>query len=354
MTPADDLRHVPWLRYALLAAALTAVWLVISLFSSAPSASADESDTGSGLLGGATSLLGGVTTVTGGVGDTLGDVVDTVTEPVNLVLEPVVDVAPEPVAEVAPVAPAVVDTATDAANTTISGTNTAVGTLVNGITATLSDVAGGGTVGAVVAPITGVVDGAAGGLPIVGELLGDNAVSGVLSPVTGLIDDTLGTVVGSAGELPTDGTGILPQLPRSPLLPGDSEAPGGTGDPGVVTTPVTWSGGTSGPVGVADAGSTEYGSRALVSSSAASGLAGAITPADGGAPPGGDLPASPAAPAGGSTFGGGGSGGAGGSSGTSDAAFAALELDALASLVLHSVDDALPSSPVFDTDTTPD
>jgi hypothetical protein len=55
MTPADDARHVPWLRYALLAAALTAVWLVISLFSSAPSASADEHDPGSGLLGGVAS-----------------------------------------------------------------------------------------------------------------------------------------------------------------------------------------------------------------------------------------------------------------------------------------------------------
>jgi hypothetical protein len=332
MRPADDVRHVPWLRYALLAAALTAAWLVISLFSSAPSASADEHDTGSGLLGGVGSLLGGVASVTGGVGDTLGDV------------------APEPVAEVAPV---VVDTATDAANTTISGTNTAVGTLGNGVTATLSDVAAGGTVGAVVTPITGLVDGVAGGLPIVGDLVGDNAVSGVVSPVTGLVDDALGSVIGSAGELPTDGTGILPQLPRIPLLPGGSDSPGDPGEPAVVTTPATSTGGPPGSLGAADT-STESASRALVSSSAAYGLAEAITPADGGAPPSGDLPASPAAPAGGSASGGAGSGGAGGASGTSDAAFAALELDALASLVLHSVDDALPSSPVFDTDTTPD
>lgn len=348
MRPADEVRHVPWLRYAILAAALTAVWLVISLFSSAPSASADEHDTGSGLLGSVGSLLGGVASVTGGGGDTLGDVVDTVAEPVSQVLEPVVDVAPEPVAEVAPV---VVDTATDAANTTSSGTNAAVGTLVNGLTATLSDVAAGGTVGAVVAPITGVVDGVAGGIPIVGDLVGDNAVSGVLSPVTGLVDDTLGTVVGSVGELPTDGTGVLPQLPRIPLLPGDSDPLGGPADPGVVT-PTTTSSGPPGSLGVAVAGKTESVPRALISSSA-SGLAGAITP-DGGPPPSGDLPASPAAPAGGTTFGGAGSAPAGGASGTSDAAFAALELDALASLVLHSVDDALPSSPVFDTDTTPD
>ena len=46
--------------------------------------------------------------------------------------------------------------------------------------------------------------------------------------------------------------------------------------------------------------------------------------------------------------------GAAGASGTSDAAFAAVGIGAHASLVLHSVDDELPSSPVYDTDTTPD
>jgi hypothetical protein len=39
---------------------------------------------------------------------------------------------------------------------------------------------------------------------------------------------------------------------------------------------------------------------------------------------------------------------------TADAASGAIDLDALASLVLGSVDDELPSSPVYDTDTTPD
>ena len=39
---------------------------------------------------------------------------------------------------------------------------------------------------------------------------------------------------------------------------------------------------------------------------------------------------------------------------SSSAAFAAFSLDALASMVLGSVDDELPSSPVFGTDTTPD
>src|SRR5918994_2109968 len=127
MRSADAARQVPWLRYALIATALSVMWLAISLFSSSSSASAEEGDSGSGLLGTVGSLLGGVTSVTGAVGDTLGDVVDT-----------------------------------------------------------------------------------------------------VVAPVAGVVDTTLGTVVGSAGELPTDGTGIIPQLPGIPLLPGDSTP----GEPG--------------------------------------------------------------------------------------------------------------------------
>ena len=61
---------------------------------------------------------------------------------------------------------------------------------------------------------------------------------------------------------------------------------------------------------------------------------------------------SAAAASGGGASGGG--SGAAGASGTSDAAFAAVGIGAHASLVLHSVDDELPSSPVYDTDTTPD
>ncbi len=89
--------------------------------------------------------------------------------------------------------------------------------------------------------------------------------------------------------------------------------------------------------------------------------AGTITPANS-TPPGGTAPASPSSGVGAGS-GGAGSGGAGssasgssagGSSATADATFAALGLDALASLVLNSVDDELPSSPVYDTDTTPD
>src|SRR5215218_9069544 len=108
MRSTDAARQVPWLRYALIATALSVMWLAISLFSSSTSASADDGDSGNGLLGTVGSLLGDVTSVTGAVGDTVGDVVDTVVAPVNQV----VDVAPEPVAAVVP---SVTDTVTDAA-----------------------------------------------------------------------------------------------------------------------------------------------------------------------------------------------------------------------------------------------
>jgi hypothetical protein len=81
--------------------------------------------------------------------------------------------------------------------------------------------------------------------------------------------------------------------------------------------------------------------------------AGAILPADG-TPNGPAASGSPAAGGGTGTGGSGAGSGAAGASGTSDAALTAFGLDALASLVLGSVDDELPSSPVFGTDTTPD
>jgi len=81
--------------------------------------------------------------------------------------------------------------------------------------------------------------------------------------------------------------------------------------------------------------------------------AGAILPVDG-TPNGPAASGSPGAGGGAGTGGSGAGAGAAGASGTSDAALTAFGLDALASLVLGSVDDELPSSPVFGTDTTPD
>lgn len=322
MTSAVAVRQSPWLRYALLGAVFSALWLAISLFSTASSASADEPEP-SGLLGTAGILLGGVTEATSTVSDAAGEAL-----PVD-----------EP--------------STDAANGTISGVNTTVATVANGVTDTLSEVAAGGTVGAVVEPVTGALDGVVGSVPVLGDVLGDDTLGTVVGPLTGAVDGTLAAVVGSTNGLPTDGTGVLPHLPGLPLLPGGSDVPsesaasGDSGASGLVTNSTA-----DAATDAARSGASERSGSAA--DGAESGVDGTALPGDGGTPRNGGLPPTPAAPAGGAGAGGAGPTGAGGASGTSDAASAALELDALASLVLHAVDDELPSSPVYDTDSTPD
>ncbi|WP_133411789.1 hypothetical protein [Agromyces badenianii] len=345
MRSADAARRVPWLRYALLAVALSAVWLVISLFSSAPSASADDRDHGSGLLGTAGSLLGGVTDVTGAAGDVVGGgvvgVVATVTAPVDAVVELLPEPAAEPVAEIVPAAS---DTVTGAAGTAISGVDATVGTAVNGVAVTVSGLVEGGAVSGIARPVAGIVDGIVHRLPIVGALLPVGTVGGLLGPVAGTVDESLCAIIGTAPALPTDGTGILPQRPGIPLLP---SGPGGS-EPGGVTA------------GLASGAPPGWAGLGLDSLQAAH--AGPPGPAGTLASGGGDTsptagPLALGTPVGGSGAGSGtGASGSGSASasGTSDAAFAALELDALASLALHSVDDELPSSPVYDTDSTPD
>ena len=85
MTSADAARQVPWVRYALLAAVFSALWLAISLFASSTGASADEQEP-SGILGAVGSVVGDVTEVTDTAGDTLRVVVDTVVAPAGEVV----------------------------------------------------------------------------------------------------------------------------------------------------------------------------------------------------------------------------------------------------------------------------
>jgi hypothetical protein len=370
MIEAQRTRRMPWLRYAFLGTILAVIWLALSLFASATGASADENQPngqGTGLLGVAGTVVGAVSQTTGAVGDTVGTVVETVVEPVDTVVEPVVEAVPEPIAPVVqPVVeavPAVTDTATDTANGVVAPANTAVGTVGNSVSAAARDAAGSGAVGTVLHPVGHgvgqVVDTTVGAVPVVGDVVPKGLIGKAVGDVADTADGTLGAVVGSMPPLPTDGSGVLPQLPSVPLLPGGSGEPGTPGFPGIP--------GLDGSVGAITSAATVSGPPAnglwslhsnAGSSSTASDVtplpadvSGAITPAD--SSNGAAAPGSPAA-GGGAGTGGAGSGGAGGASGTSDAAFAALGADALASMVLNSVDDDLPSSPVFDTDTTPD
>ncbi|ANJ28245.1 hypothetical protein [Agromyces aureus] len=358
MASLTSSRRRTGIRYAILGAGISAAWLTISLFSGAQSASADERD-GGGLLGAVGSLLGGVSATTGAVGDTLGAVVGTAVEPVNSVLEPVVAAVPAPVAPVVELVPPVVDGTTDTVDTVVETVDTAVVGTVGEATQALTEVASGGTVGRILDPVVGTVDRVVGGVPVlgpvVGGLLGDSGVSGVVTPVTGAVDGLLGGLIGSTGELPG---GVLPEIPGIPLLPGDGSAGGSEGQepslpvsppaigesrgpepPGTGATGLTFAA-TSGahhgldspPPGVGDA-------------AAQAGLVRTVAPQGGtGGPAGAPLPS------------GGPTAGAGSSAGVlgSDLVGASQLLDAMVTQALTSVDDALPSSPVFGTDTTPD
>lgn len=364
MTSADAARPVPWLRYALLGVLFAAIWLAISLFSSADGASAEEQEP-SGPPGAAGAAVATVSDTTAPVGQGLGEVVEPVVEPVNVAAEPVVEAIPEPVEPVAePVVeavPEVSETATGAANAAVKGANAAVGTVGNEVAAAAIAAAGSKPVGKVVQPGGQAVDDSVEGLPVVGDVVPKGLVGKTVGATADVADVALDAVVGSVGDLPTDGSGLLPPVPSIPLLPVGSDDPGGPGLPGIPSLPGDSDEGAS--LGSAVSGppsDTVY--FALDGSTSWSGdsdhpgvpadLSGAITPV-GGSPTGGSAPGSPA-PGGGTGSGGAGAGGAGGASGTSDAAFAALGIDALASMVLRSVDDELPSSPVYDTDTTPD
>ena len=309
MVRADAAWQGRWLRVALLALVFSALWLGISLFSSTSSASADEAKPAS-LLGTAGAVVGGVTQTTSTHGDTAGSVVGAVVEPVDAVVEPVLEpvtAVVQPVVEVVP-AP--------------------VGDLIEPVVP--------GTVGELTEPLVDTVDRVVGSLPIVGGIVGDDTVGGIVSPVTGVVDDTLGTIIGSPIDLPGGDTGVTPQLPD------------GSPVPDVTVDPVI----TIGPADLAASGDASSPASAVANVADLPGthVSGTAAPAQPGAPPG--LPS----PGGGAGSGGSGASGSGsgGASAGSDAAFAALELDALASLVLHAVDDALPSSPAYDTDSTPD
>jgi len=367
MTSADAARRVPWLRYALLGVLFAAIWLAISLFSSAVGASAEEPDPNLP-LDSAGAAVGAVSDMTAAVDQAVEPVVETVVEPVvepvNAVVEPVVEAIPEPVEPfvepVAEVAPEVTETVTDAANAAAKSGNTAVGIGGSEIAAAATAAAGSKPVGKVAHPVGQVADDTVEDLPVVGDVAPKGLVGKTVGPTADVADLTLDAVVGSIADLPTDGSGLLPRVPSIPLLPGGSVDPGlglpgipglaGDSDAGAPSGSAV-SGPFGDPVDFALDGSTSW-SGDFHDPGVPADLSGAITPV-GGSPTGGSAPGSPAS-GGGTGPGGAGAGGAGGASGTSDAAFAALGVDALASMVLRSVDDELPSSPVYDTDTTPD
>ncbi|MCK8610713.1 hypothetical protein [Agromyces sp. C10] len=339
MRTAIAVNRTPLLRAALLGSGLAAAWVVVSLAAGPSSASAEENPKG---------LLGTVGSVVGTVGGTVDTVVDevvdpvvtSVTAPVTTTVEAVQPVAPAPAQPVVEAVPVVVDTVMDAASGAVDDVDAVASETVAEVAGTVGDVAGSSPVGSLV----DTWDTTVGLLPIVGPVLDDAPLDGLLGPVAGGVDDALGTVVGRFGPLP-DG-GVLPSLPDLGIAPGSTEAvvplPVETGGAVLVVAESSVDAQSGAPPG--DDSATP--AAALTSDSGPPGTApplGALAPAPG-------LAGGAGTPAGGSTSGSAGSGGIAGS----DAASAAHDLDAMASLVLHAVDDALPSSPIYDTDTTPD
>ncbi|GGI46187.1 hypothetical protein BCL57_001362 [Agromyces flavus] len=335
MRVAVAVRPRPLLRAALVGSGLAAAWVVVSLVGSPASASAEERPDG---------LLGTVGSVVGVVDGTLDAVVD---EVVDEVVEPVVGAvspsaveavevfAPEPARPIVDAVPVMVDETTDAANGTIDVVDVVVADAVSGVGSTVGDLAGSAPVGGIVHAVDRVV----GSAPVVGPVLGDDTLGGLLGPVADLADDTLDVVVGELPTLPADG--VLPSLPEpgigpeaSAPLPGDGAVSAVADDTpsAIVVAPVdAWTLQAHDPA--PPGAPAPLGAIAPTSSSPAHG-----SPLGSGTPPGGSASA--------------GSGSGLGSG--ADATLAAHALDARASLVLGSVDDALPSSPVFETDTTPD
>jgi len=381
----------------------------VSLIAGAQGASADERE-GSGLLGAVGSVLGGVADTTDAVSDGVGGLVTTVIAPVNAAVEPVLAaLAPAPAAVPGPAAdpepaaavPAPADAtpadhpptdaptadppspgpslsvvgavpgalveATELVNGTLDRTDAAATGLLRAVADTASGLASGGLVEGVSTPALGAVDGVLGDVPIVSDLVSDALIGDRLSPVTGTLDDTLAAVVGSVGSLPE--SGVLPHIPPLVVLPVvDAPAPPGTpgGDPPRAEAP-----GTDGPTHATVTLHATLGAGAAASviapeptgtsrphahrgSSAATPDDARTTPGDAG------LPVAPApipvAPV--NTPGAAGqtnaAGAPAGGAAASDAVLADDALAATVSLILAALDDELPSSPVFATDTTPD
>ncbi|GAT74776.1 hypothetical protein MHM582_3284 [Microbacterium sp. HM58-2] len=335
----------PGARLGLLGLAVGIGWLLLTLFTGGSSASADTADGQEGLLG---SVVGSVaqttqtvTNTTQTVTQTAAAVVQTASAPVQQTVQ-AVQPAVAAASQVAPVAPAatpVVSTVAQVATQVM----TAVPDVTTAVVETAADLAGSVQVGTVVAPVADLVDTVVGGtaeIPVVGEvvdeLLGATTPGDVIDSIAGDVDSTVDDLLGDTT------TGIV----RGPQPSDDqvSAANPAAGEDSALSLPAA-----TAAVSLSGSAGHELASADSASSAPGGGLGAPVAPAPGrsGVPaataPGGSGP--------GGALNGGGSAGA---SSVSDAVLSAYGHGAAASLVLGTVSDELPSSPVFDTDSTPD
>ena len=192
-------------RLLLLACAAGFLWALLTVFAQAsPSSAAESDDQGSGLLG----LVGGTVNAVGGAaGDVVGVVDDAAQATVAVVtpvVAPVVEAVPAPVRE--PVA-ALADTAVS----TVSKTAQAADTVVVSAAKGLADTVSGITQDTPLAPVVGTVGELDPLLPDVGAI--------------GVVDDVVDVVAG------------VPAGPGETVVPGETLIPGGTTTPGESASP---------------------------------------------------------------------------------------------------------------------
>ncbi|TPW70059.1 hypothetical protein [Schumannella sp. 10F1B-5-1] len=307
-----------------------------------------------GLLGAVGGLL---TAVTEPVGQTLGTVVNAVTPaspapapapaapapatPVPAAPAPAAPVAPAPV-EAAPTTPAMPAPTAD-----LSALTTPVAGVVDGVPTLLES----GLTGRLIGPVAGALDQTIAGLPVLGSplsaLLGCSPVASLTTPVTGLVDGVtadLGQVTRPVLSPVADvvrgvGSG-LSTTPAAPALPGA----GGTG-----ALPAAEAAASAVAPGTTGAGALHLAARdAAHAAATTAAVQVAATPQ----PAGPGLPGGPASLPGGTATATASAGGA------TAAAAADLSTSAIPALADRGIrltgDDALPSTPTFDTDSSPD
>ncbi|MDR6199855.1 hypothetical protein QE374_001764 [Microbacterium sp. SORGH_AS428] len=315
-------------RILLLAAGVGLLWAGVSVLTFTTSAHADDDDRG-GLIG----LVGGVTgaasdlvgATTGAVGDILppvAPVTDAASQTVSTVTTTVSDTVayvPEVVPELQPVVEPVVTEIVQPVVTDV------VQPIIDGVGALVEPVP-------VVSDVVGAID-----LP---------TVIGAVPGVVGSVDDTVGSVIGTPGH-PTSG-GVVPSVP----LPGtDSVAPPSTNP--LTTQDAATAALVAALTATADARHATVagaGGAAFVTPSAAAPVSSLDLR---GAPPlpGHSAPWESSAPSGSSS--------SGSSSGSLSFTLGWVESSAWpasagSAIAPRDGDDDLPSSPVFDTDISPD
>ena len=308
-------------------------WAALTIVIGGGSAHADEQSDGP--LDGLTSVVGEtVSAVTAPV------ITQVVAPVVNQVAAPVVQAVVAPVQQAAPVVVATVTqtvTSVPVVGPAAAPVVQAVSQTAQGVVAPVTDLLTDAPVSQIADPILDAVT----GLPIVGGLVDDLGARDLVDQVVGVVDDTVGVIGGVTEEtVPPILEALDPAHPGagSPFEPGAPD--------GVLSAQYLVATTTSGAPGVSDSGSVPALSAQPVAPADASTVAigerGA--PESGpGAPPG--TPAAPTSSA--------------GSGGGSSNAHARLS-DAVAP-PLHAwqraagaSDDALPASPVADTNVSPD